>query len=223
MKTKKSAIVSTSAPLELVSRGITSLRDIAEKAIKRGELKEDLSPSDYASLIGAYMKDATGGLRSAVFVAHFAIQAKKDQMTKELLAKTYGPQTVSDIFNTGRNVIPALMDIGAADYRDPHNLRTVTVALLDKGHKAHRAVVRAIKEGKTVTQVRAIRAKAEGKQPVIQAKVVPSLPEAKARKLLRETALALAAIIGGGRTNTFLLSLASEVEGLRPQTSTLQA
>lgn len=206
-----------------ITRGIPALRQMAEQAMKKGVLKEELTPSEYAQLIGGYIHDMTGGLRAAVFVANFAIEAGKDKETKELLAKKYAPQTVSDLFNAGRNIIPALREIGALDYRDPHNLRNVGKVLKNKKSPAYKAVVKAIKENKPVTMVRQARAIVEGKTHPKPVKKVAPLTESAARKAIRDACAALGAIIGGSKVVTYLYGIVTEIEGIKPQASALQA
>lgn len=201
------------------------LKEKMELAIKRGKLSHDLTPKEYASLIGGYIQDASKGLRNAVFVAHFAIHHGKDREVKELLSKTYAPQTIHNMFSVGKNIVPLLQDMGATNYRDPFNLMTVSKPLLNPAHPAHSAIMEGVKENKSVSQLRVIRKKLEEvKDGPLCAPRVPvlTITEEDARKAVREACKALAGHIGGGRASMFLASLSTEIQGMKAQTSTLQ-
>lgn len=222
---KKSVLPEKSKPLA-VSRSACALRDMAEKAMKKGEMKEALAPGEYAQLIGGYIHDATRGLRSAVFVAHFALAAGKGGEVKKLLSSKYAIQTISDIFSAAKNIIPALRSIGALNYRDPNNLRTVGKVLRNPSSPAYAVVCEAILANKPVSAVRQARSIIEGEAVPFRRPVVAldaPCSDSKVRDDIRAACRALAAMVGGGRASTFLCGIASEIQGIQPQASVLQA
>lgn len=201
------------------------IRNTFETAIKKGKLSEEMKPSDYANAISGYIQDASKGLRNAVFVAHFAIERGKDKEVKELLSKSYAPQTIHDMFSCGKNILPVLKEMGMTSYRDPYNLRVVSKPLLDVSHPAHMAIVKGIRENKPVSALRVIRKRCEETKPeaprIVEVPVL-TLTEDGARNAVREACKALAGYVGGGRASMFLASLATEINGIKPQHSQLQ-
>lgn len=98
----------------------------------------------------------SGGIRDACFAVDLAIRSGRDfaAAVQYRLRERWQKQTVDDIFNTGRNVIPWLRSHNLIDYRDPNNLRMVMTVLKDPKHAGHAALVDGIKQNLSYSKLK---------------------------------------------------------------------
>jgi len=190
MKTKtKTTSVKTSAPVQsntltvkelsvetIVSEAQASL-SIADIIANDESTFEGVSSADVASFVASELEASAGGMRRAILCIDRAI-VTGDQFANDVKAVLYGKYakpTIDCIYTAARKTVPALRGLGINPASvDVYNLRAVNPALCDKTHKAHKAVVSALKDGKKSAEV---------------AKVYKEKSDAKPRKAGGETAV----------------------------------
>jgi len=154
-------VLETLLPVGKAFEGIESLFENGE-----AEIETELVASDFSE----YIQDRySGGTRKAVLAADVAKRAGLgDGVKVKLLALGYKAQTVADIFNAA-GLVPLLREKGLLEYQAILNLTAVGKVLRDSSHANHKAVVKAIREGKSSAKVRAaykpVAAKASERKP----------------------------------------------------------
>lgn len=240
MKTKTKKSVSQSQPVQSSDLAVKELQTVAmmpesqavatiEAAISNDkQTLEGVSSSDVVSFVSFALNAAVGGMRRAILAIDASIRTGEAFAgeVKSALETRYAKPTVACIYTAARRTVPALRDIGVnpADV-DVYNLRAVNPALGDKTHKAHKAVVAAIKCGKstgeTVNAYKAATGKAErapaGKAVVTEpAKTVNSTDGIIARIKADIAEIARDKTFGEKQTRYLLLKMARQM-GATPE------
>lgn len=154
-------------PLETMLSQEEAFRKIESLSQEGGVIGKDdlLKPEDIADYCDYRV---SGGIKDACLAVDLAIRTGQDfaAAVQQRLRQKWKKQTVDDIFNTGRNVIPWLRRNDCLFYRDPNNLRMVMRAIKDPGHVMHAKIVDAIRRNDSAAEVRRIYALRHGETDV---------------------------------------------------------
>lgn len=152
-KGKRSAKVEVLPP-------VTVTMEIIEKAARSNELLPDgVHAQDIASFMADRLKSSGSALRDCILAASTAVRMGETFETgvEATIRRLYPSEvTVDNIWSAARRTVPALRDCGIDPVKIPnlYGMREISRVLRDKTGDHHSAVVKAIKEGKSLGKIK---------------------------------------------------------------------
>jgi hypothetical protein len=123
-----------------------------------GTFPEGTLANDVAGFIIDEYNGASSRMKSSLFALDSANRTSQ-QLALSVQSLLYGSMpkaTVDNLKSAAKNIVPKLREMNCLAYRDPYGLRDVAVAINNKEHSAHSAIIEAIKRNDSVASMKSL-------------------------------------------------------------------